>query len=123
MAQIIHFRLDGKLWGYAQTTRATIHSKDPKVRARIEKRVAFKEYILLTAMEAGFTGKCEALKSCPPYLSVHVYWNKNPRIDWKNIYGLIEDSLFSPDQFVKPGRKQGLTWDCGEEYAEVWIEI
>lgn len=138
----IYFQVDGRLWGYKQVTRNMIgvtRARNPKtkelraLKRAIDQRVAFKRKVLAAAMEEGWKGDFDgkgfrpcavALKTHPVRLSVKVYWPKGPRIDWKNCYGLIEDSLFGEDRFVKPGKRSDVIWDTGEpEREEVWIEF
>lgn len=110
------FTVPGTLYGYRSSTVRSLHLK------KNVKYSEFKNRVLALAMEAGWKCKAVALKDIPPYLSVHVRWRKDPRIDWKNVYGAIEDALFSEDRFVKPGRFSDVEWDCGVEEAIVVVE-
>ena len=65
-----------------------------------------------------------ATKERPPRLSVQVFWKKEPRIDFKNVYGAVEDSLFyEQDRHVKPGSLSDVVWDCGREELRVIVEL
>ncbi len=75
------------------------------------------------AMEAGFIGKVVSLKEAPPFLSVRTFWKRNPRIDWANCYKAVEDGVFSQDRFVVPGPDSTVSWDTGEEYVEVFLDV
>ncbi len=83
----------------------------------------YKERVLLLAMEAGWKGRLTALKDYPIRLSVIGHWNKNPRMDWSNLFKGVEDALFEQDQFVKPGRHSDHVWDFGKEEAIVILEF
>jgi hypothetical protein len=74
-------------------------------------------------MEAGWRGKLDAIKEVRVWLSVQVFWKRSPRIDWKNMYGGIEDALFSEDRYVIPGKYNDVVWDNGYECAFIFIEV
>lgn len=110
------FLVPGPLYGYRQTTRYSLWLP------RNAKYAQFKKNVLYLAMEVGWKGHVQALKEWPPLLSVAVRWRKGPRVDWKNIYGAIEDALFVEDRHVKPGAKSAVEWDTGIEEARVTLE-
>lgn len=113
---MIKFTVPAPLLGYRSSTRRSLYSK------RNRKYAEFKRKVLALAMEAGWKCQTEAIKDVPPYLSVSVRWKKNPRVDWKNLYGAIEDALFYEDQFVKPGKHSDVEWDTKVEEALVIVE-
>lgn len=116
------FVVPGPLLGYKQTTRASMFH--PKNKARSIAYGRFKEKVLTLAFEAGMPNIRKATKERPPYLSVILYWNKNPRIDYKNMYGSLEDGVFPDgDRYVKPGFHSDVHWDSGKEEAIVIIEF
>lgn len=119
------FKILGPLQGYRQTTKKSIYH--PKERARSRAYGQFKENVRLLAMEAGVYGSYlgKARREDPPYLSVAVFWEKEPRIDWKNVYGAVEDALWyerQGDRYVIPGAYSGVTWGSREEWAHVIVE-
>ena len=105
------------------------------IKRKVLALTAYKEKVLIEAVEKGkwmadYDGKylrpsVVALKDRVVRLSVKPYWNKSPRIDWKNVYGLVEDALFAEDRFVKPGKRSDVAWDTGEgkERVQVWLEF
>jgi len=88
---------------------------------RYKRYTQYKNRVLLAAMEKGWRGRAVSLKENPPTLSIFVQWIRNPRIDFSNVLKGIEDSLFSQDRFVKPG-KFALAWDVGIEAVSVTVE-
>ena len=117
----IEFLVAGPLLGYRQTTKKSIFH--PKERARSQAYGAFKERVLILSMAAGFPNMGSATKEHPPRLSVFLHWKGEPRIDWKNMYGSIEDAIFYQwDRYVIPGRHSGVAWDSGCEEAKVTVE-
>lgn len=118
----IIFVVEGPLMGYAQTTLRSIFNEKGRVRSK--KYAAFKNRVLLTGMQAGFPNMGIAVKGACPRLSVEVFWKKDPRIDWKNIYGAIEDSCwYEDDAFVRPGKFSDFHCDTGKEEAKVTVEL
>lgn len=113
----ITFTIPETLYGYRQTTRKMLYS------GTNIKYGEFKKDVLILAMAAGWKCKAIATKEAPPRLSVLVRWKKNPRIDWKNVYGGIEDALFEQDRHVKPGKMSDVEWDTGTEEAIVTVEF
>lgn len=109
----ISFRVEAPILGYRASTKRAF---DPKYKE-------YKNRVLIEAMAVGYVGKCVALKEAPPFLAVKVYWKKNPRIDFKNVYGSVEDGLFSEDSYVLPGPDSGVWWDHGEEFIEVFLDV
>lgn len=107
------FRIEGPLLGFRKGLK---ESFDPKYQQ-------FKNRVLGEAMVAGWNGKAISLQHVPPHLSVEVFWNKGPRLDWSNLYKAIEDALFEQDRFVKPGRHSDVVWDHGKEYCIVTVEV
>lgn len=120
----IRFVIPGPLMGYKQTTRkAILH---PNERARSEAYGQWKEKVRMLAYKAGLkiTGMADRAK--PPRLSVQVFWAREARIDFKNLYGAVEDSLWhlpQGDKYVKPGKYSDVTWDSGVEQAIVIVEL
>lgn len=114
----ITFTVPGPLFGYRQTTRHSLW---------LPKNIKygnFKKKVLLLAMEAGWACHAVALKEYEVRLSVIVRWKKEPRIDWKNVYGALEDACFSEDRYVKPGKQSDVFWDTGKpEEATVILEV
>lgn len=118
----IQFVVEGPILGYRQTTKKTMFH--PKERARSMAYGAFKQRVLLLSIQAGLPNMGLALKEKAPTLSVMVYWEKHPKVDWKNVYGALEDSIFyEGDRYVKPGKHSGVEWDSGEEKAVVTVEL
>jgi hypothetical protein len=116
------FIVPGPILGYRQTTRKSIWH--PKERERSKKYGVFKEKVLLLSLEAGLPNMGTALKERAPRLSVIVFWKKEPRIDFKNVYGALEDAVFYEwDRYVKPGRYSDVIWDSGKEEANVIVEL
>jgi hypothetical protein len=120
----ICFVIPGPLMGYKQTTkRAMFH---PNERARSEAYGQWKEKVRMLAYAAGLriTGMSE--KEHPPRLSVHVFWKSSTRIDWKNVHGAVEDSIWhlpQGDRYVRPGKYSDVTWDAPVEQAIVTVEL
>lgn len=134
----ITFKVPAPLFGYRSQTRAGLFKKHMerrgiKLRRKDtgEKYAQYKQDVLYLAIQAGWTpgihkGKvvgAVATYEHPVRLSVIVRWKKGPRIDWKNIYGGIEDSLWHEDSFVKPGKKSDAIYYAGVEEAEVIVEF
>ena len=111
------FTVDGPLCGY----RAGLSRKgiwDPRYRD-------FKGKVWVLALEAGFDGRKVDPRERVVRLGVFVFWKGRPRVDWKNIYGGIEDALFHQDRYVQPGPVNGFSMNSGRpcECAEIVIEI
>lgn len=116
------FIVHGPLMGYHQTTKKSIFH--PKERAKSKAYGAFKNRVLLLSMEAGAPNIGRALKNHAPRLSVEIFWKEDTRLDWKNVYGAIEDGLFyEDDACVIPGRHSNVHWDTGKEEAKVVLEL
>jgi phosphoglycolate phosphatase-like HAD superfamily hydrolase len=110
----IIFQVDGPLLGYRASIRRAF---DPKYKA-------FKHRVLLVAQTQGWQGRAISVPAWPVHLSVDVSWKNNPRIDWKNVYGAIEDALFEQDRYVIPGKRNDATWNTKEaEHAIVQIDF
>lgn len=108
--------------GYRQTTAKTMFH--PKARARSKAYGAFKNRVLLLSLEAGAPNMGRATKERAPRLSVEVFWKKEPRIDFKNVYGALEDSVwYEDDRYVIPGKHSDVHWDTGKEEARVIVEF
>jgi hypothetical protein len=113
------FTIDGPLKGYKASV-AAVFKKDPM--AKLPQLAAFKERVIWTAIAAGWRHR-EPTASAPVRLSVVVNWHGAPRIDWKNVYGLIEDALWPQDRYVLPGRHSDVKYESTEpEHAYVVIE-
>lgn len=118
----IEFIVQGPLMGYKQTTAKTMFH--PSQRARSKAYGAFKQMVLLLSMEAGLPNMGTAKKEQAPRLSVEVFWKKEPRLDWKNLYGALEDGIFyENDRYVIPGKFSDVHWDTGKEEAKVVVEL
>lgn len=118
----VEFIVPGPLLGYRQTTMKTIWH--PKERARSKSYGQFKEKVLILSIQAGLPNMGKAEKEKPPRLSVEVFWKKEPRIDWANIYKSCEDSIwYQWDRHVIPGKYSGVIWDSGREEARIVVEI
>ena len=120
------FVIPGPLQGYRQTTVKTIWHPAEREKSRSYGR--FKESVRLLALEAGFwapyLGRADRERS--PFLSVYLFWQKEPRIDWKNVYGAVEDALWyerQGDRYVVPGRHSGVSWASQKEEALVVVEF
>jgi hypothetical protein len=108
--------------GYRQTTKKSIFH--PKERERSKRYAGFKERVLLLSIEAGMPNIGRATKENPPRLSVQVFWKREPKIDFKNVYGAVEDALFYEwDRHVKPGHDSDVEWDSGKEELRVIVEL
>lgn len=119
----IQFVIEGPLQGYRQTTKKSIFH--PKERERSKAYGAWKEKVLILAIAAGLrlTGMSEIERA--PRLSVQVFWEGATRIDWKNVYGAIEDALwYAPqgDRYVRPGSHSDVVWGAPQEEALVTVE-
>lgn len=118
----IQFEVEAPILGYRQTTKKTMFH--PKERARSQAYGQFKERVLITSIKAGLPNMGLAMKEKSPKLSVLLYWKNNPKIDFKNVYGSIEDALwYQDDRYVKPGKFSDVFWDSGVEKAVVTVEI
>jgi hypothetical protein len=96
----------------------------PKERARSRAYAGFKERVLILSIAAGVPNNGRATKEHPPKLSVKVFWKKEPRVDFKNVYGAVEDSIFYQwDRHVKPGKESDVTWDHGKEELHIVVEL
>lgn len=116
------FIVPGPLMGYKQTTTKTMFH--PKERARSKAYGQFKNAVLMLSMEAGAPNMGKALKENAPRLSVELFWKDEPRIDWKNAYGALEDGIwYEDDRYVIPGKHSDVHWNTGKEEARVIIEI
>jgi len=117
----IEFVVPGPLMGYHQTTKKSMFH--PKERAKSEAYGRFKEACLILSMQAGAPNMGAATKEMGMRLSIEVFWSKDPRLDWKNVYGAIEDGIFyQQDQFVRPGKWSDVHCDAGREEAKVTME-
>jgi hypothetical protein len=118
----IEFIVPGPLMGYKQTTKKTMFH--PNERARSKAYGQFKKDVLLLSMEAGAPNMGTALKEKAPRLSVELFWKKEPRIDFKNVYGSLEDAIwYENDRYVIPGKLSDVHWDTGREEAKVTVEL
>jgi sugar phosphate isomerase/epimerase len=118
----IEFIVPGPLMGYKQTTKNTMFH--PNERARSKAYGQFKKNVLLLSMEAGAPNMGMALKEMAPKFSVEVFWKEEPRIDWKNLYGALEDAIwYEDDRYVIPGKLSNVHWNTGREEAKVVIEL
>lgn len=118
----VEFTIEGPLLGYRQTTTKTMFH--PKERARSKAYGRFKNRVLLTSMEAGLPNMGLARKDKAPRLSVRVYWKGEPKLDWKNLYGALEDAIwYEGDRYVVPGKHSNVVWDSGIEKAIVVVEL
>lgn len=107
---ITRFKIEPPILGY----RASFTRHDRKYRA-------YKERVLLLALEAGYPnrGRADGLTR----ISVVAYWKGPPRIDWKNVYGAVEDAIwYEDDRQMRPGPYSDQVPYCGEEKVEVIIE-
>lgn len=118
----IEFIVPGPLMGYKQTTSKSIFH--PKERARSKAYGQFKTTVLMLSMQAGLPNMGTAMKEKAPRLSVELFWKKEPRIDFKNVYGSLEDSVwYENDRYVIPGKFSDVHWDTGREEAKVIVEL
>jgi hypothetical protein len=118
----IQFTVESPILGYRQTTKKTMFH--PKERARSMAYGEFKKRVLIMSIQAGLPNMGLAKKEKAPRLSVAIYWERNPKIDWKNVYGAIEDALwYEDDRYVKPGKFSDAIWDSGVEKAVVTVEL
>lgn len=120
----ITFTINGPLMGYRQTTKNSIFH--PKERARSEAYGVWKENVRILAYAAGLKLSGMAEMGKPPRLSVHAFWAGKPKVDWKNLYGAVEDALWhlpQGDRYVKPGKHNDVTWNSGREEALVTVEF
>lgn len=120
----ITFIIDGPLMGYKQTTKKSIFH--PRERERSKAYGAWKEKVRILACAAGYTSTGMSEVKYPPRLSVHVYWKTATKIDWKNVYGAVEDALWhlpQGDRYVRPGKHSDVTWNSGREDAIVTVEF
>lgn len=118
----VEFTVEAPLLGYRQTTAKTMFH--PKERKRSQAYGRFKERVLLVSMEAGLPNMALAKKERPPRLSVKAYWKGEPKLDWKNLYGALEDAIwYEGDRYVVPGRHSDVVWDSGVEKAVVTVEL
>jgi hypothetical protein len=120
----IQFTIDGPLMGYKQTTRDSMFH--PKERERSKAYGAWKEKVRVLAFAAGIpiTGMSDIDHA--PRLSVHVYWKTVTKIDFKNVYGAVEDAIWhlpQGDRYVRPGKYSDVTWNSGCEEAIVTVEF
>jgi hypothetical protein len=107
---IIRFTIEPPILGY----RASWTRHDRKYRA-------YKERVLILAMAAGQPN--EARANGLVKLSVVAYWKGKPKLDWKNVYGAIEDALwYEDDRLMRPGAYSDSVPFCGEEKVNVIIE-
>lgn len=120
----ITFVIDGPLMGYKQTTKKSI--THPNERERSKRYGQWKEKVRILAYAAGIpvTGMSDI--NHPPRLSVHVFWKGATKIDFKNVYGAVEDALWhlpQGDRYVRPGKHSDVTWNSGREEAIVTVEF
>src|SRR5687768_4555761 len=112
------FIVPGPLLGYRASIRRAF---DPKYKA-------FKERVAWIATGSGVPLHKLDPKASRIELGVYVYWRRTPRIDWKNVYGSIEDALFKQDRLVHPGPSNGFAYcESGKPYnneaAKVTIRV
>ena len=109
------FTIEGPLKGYRASIKAAF---DPKYRA-------FKDRVQALALEAGFNAGLFDPQKVEIYLSVWAFWMKRPRLDWKNLYGAVEDSVWKRDRWIRPGPLNGFSTNNGRpsECAEVLVEV
>lgn len=118
----VEFVVEAPLMGYKQTTKKSMFHKDNRKRSHDYGQ--FKNRVLINSMQAGLPNMGLAKKEKPPKLSVMVFWKGDVRIDWKNMYGAIEDAIwYDGDSYVMPGKFSGVQWDSGEEKAVVTVEM
>jgi hypothetical protein len=120
----IVFVIDGPLQGYRQTTKKSI--LHPKERERSKAYGAWKEKVRILAVAAGLRLSGSSEITQPTRLSVKIFWKTATRIDWKNVYGAIEDALwYAPqgDRYVRPGPDSDVVWGSDREEAIVTVEF
>ena len=104
------FKIDGPIWGYRQGRKEAFRPE----------RVEYKRRGRLIANTQGVPddlGREDLVR-----LSCWIFWKKRQRIDWKNVVGLVEDSLFKDDRRVFPGRHD-ITEHAGIECVSVILEV
>lgn len=90
---------------------------DPRYRG-------YKERVLAAAMQAGYRPKPIDGKRRKMQLGVHPVWEGAPKLDWKNVYGAVEDALVRRDRYVQPwGAYCGVQWRCGRTFLQVAIAV
>lgn len=104
------FTVPGTLWGYRQGRK----------EAHRPERVAFKNLVRLYANIEGIPGR--ALEEDRPFLYVRIHWKRKPRIDGKNVAGLIEDALWTQDRGVAGGLWYKKTFQPREEVIVTIIQ-
>lgn len=109
------FEIPGPLMGYRQATRRSLWTKENR------KYGAWKGMVLALAMQEGFRTS-DTSRENAYRLHVSVFWKGAPRIDWKNVYGAIEDALWTRDRYVRPGMMNDWWLDTGRECAVVRVE-
>lgn len=120
----IKFIIEGPLMGYKQTTRKSMFH--PNERDRSLAYGAFKERVRLMAYQAGMQIIGTSTPEHPPRLSVHVFWTGATKIDWKNVYGSVEDAIWhlpQGDRYVRPGKYSDVTWGAPREEAVVTVQL
>lgn len=118
----VEFVVEGPILGYRQTTKKTMFHKNERARSMAYGQ--FKNRVLIMSIQAGLPNMGLAKKERMPRLSVAIHWAKHPKIDWKNVYGAIEDSLwYQDDRYVKPGKFSDVFLDTGIEKAVVTVEF
>ena len=126
------FVLDFPLRGYRKSTipvktrKLVMRYGQPQnqvVRVNAREYTQFKNSVLALAMEQGFRQFTPTIDR-PAWLSVVPYWTEGPRIDWKNVYGAVEDGLFPEDRCVIPGAFSDVKWGTGSpECAMVILQV
>jgi len=108
------FVVTAPILGYRQTTKKGMFHPDERDRSKAYG--AYKEKVRILAVAAGLRCDGRAEKERPPRLSVEAFWRKEPEVDWKNVYGAVEDAIwYIWDRHVIPGKKSDVHWDTGEE--------
>lgn len=118
----VEFTVHAPILGYRQTTKKMIFHHDERARSRAYGE--YKKKVLLLAIQAGVPNNGTAEKARPPRLSVKVYWKKEPKVDFKNVYGAVEDAIwYEWDRHVLPGMHSDVVWDSGKEEILVTVEM
>jgi hypothetical protein len=108
------FVVTAPILGYRQTTKKAMFH--PNERDRSKAYGAYKEKVRILSIAAGLRCDGRAEKARPPRLSVEAFWKGEPKVDFKNVYGAVEDALwYTWDRHVIPGKYSNVQWDTGEE--------
>lgn len=110
--QTYRFIIPGPLYGYRASLK---RAHDPRYKA-------FKRDVRMIALSAGVPDNVDP-KVQKVRLAVIPHWKRNPRIDWKNVYGAVEDAIFEQDRWVYPHPDNDFYPATGSEEAEVVVEI